>query len=329
MSIAPFSFACVASALLAVWAPASFAGGACPEEPVLENWTGGGTVLCPCFVVGEEAGVVLEAPAAHYPIEITKIRIGWGSVFGGSPQVLEQSLNIYPSGLPNPGARQFSLPGPVLTDGFINEFDISVVPGNKIINSGPFSISLEFANASPLLGPSVVHDGNGCQGSKNTVKAIPGGWSDACVLGVSGDWVMSVVYRRVNCNCTTTATWANYGLGHPGTFGFPLLSSTANPVLGSPINLFLSNSLGAQTPALLFLGLAPASVPGSWGSDLLLVPTLTLGLSLPQPGLLIPLTIPVNPNLCGVSIYLQALERDAGASRSVSATAGLELLLGI
>ena len=39
-----------------------------------------------------------------------------------------------------------------------------------------------------------------CQPGKNVVKAIPGGWSDACALGLSGDWVMHVVYRSANCD---------------------------------------------------------------------------------------------------------------------------------
>ena len=42
-------------------ASAQTAGPPCPEEPALQNWTGGGTVTCPCFVAGEEAGAVLNA----------------------------------------------------------------------------------------------------------------------------------------------------------------------------------------------------------------------------------------------------------------------------
>lgn len=167
---------------------------------ILQNYTGAGTVACPCFIVGEEAGVVLNVPAADYPIEILKIAIGWGSQFGGNPQQLEQAIHLYPAGLPNPGAPQFSLVGPQLTDGVINVFDISLIPGNKIINAGPFSITLEFLNqnAGNFFASSVVHDGNGCQGGLNLVKAIPGGWSDACVLGVTGDWVMYVEYRSTS-----------------------------------------------------------------------------------------------------------------------------------
>lgn len=163
----------------------------------VQNFTGAGTVACPCFIVGEQAGVVLNVPASDYPIEILKIAIGWGSQFGGNPAQLEQAIHLYAGGLPNPGAPQFSLVGPQLVDGVINVFDISAIPGNKIINAGPFSISLEFfnQNAGNIFAPSVVHDGNGCQPGRNLVLAIPGGWADACVLGVTGDWVMYVEYR--------------------------------------------------------------------------------------------------------------------------------------
>ena len=34
---------------------------------------------------------------------------------------------------------------------------------------------------------------------KNVVFAIPGGWYNSCVLGVTGDWVVYVVYRQANC----------------------------------------------------------------------------------------------------------------------------------
>jgi hypothetical protein len=39
-------------------------------------------------------------------------------------------------------------------------------------------------------------------------------------------------------------------------------------------------------------------------------------------------TIPVDGQLCGVSIYLQALELDPGAAKNLSFTPGLELAIG-
>ena len=173
----------------------------CPEEDPLQNYTGGGTVVCPCFVAGEEAGAVLQAPAEHYPIEILRVGIGWGSLYGGTGQTLEQAIHIYPAGLPNPGTAIASLEGPVLNDGFINEFDLEPLPGEITIDSGPFTVTLEFLtdNAGDTFAPSMVHDGNGCQAGKNVVYAIPGGWFSACALGVTGDWIVYAIYRQVNC----------------------------------------------------------------------------------------------------------------------------------
>ena len=175
--------------------------GSCPEEPTLKNYTGGGTVVCPCFVTGEEAGAVLQAPAEHYPIEILRVGIGWGSVYGGNPQSLEEAIHIYEGGLPNPGTPIFTLEGPVLIDGFVNQFNLEPLPGEIIIDSGPFTVTLEFqnSNAGNPYASSMVHDGNGCQSGKNVVYAIPGGWKNACALGVTGDWVVEAIYRRVNC----------------------------------------------------------------------------------------------------------------------------------
>jgi len=191
------------AALLAALAlsPASLHAQVCPDEPPVLNHQGAGATVCPCFAVGEEFGAVFTAPAAHYPIEILRVGFGWGSQFGGAPQTLEQAVNIRAGGLPTPGAILASLPGPVLTDGFVNEFDFEPLPGEIIVASGPFTVTLEIgtANAGMIFSPSAVHDGNGCTPGRNVVFAIPGGWTDGCALFISGDWVVQVVYRQTNC----------------------------------------------------------------------------------------------------------------------------------
>ena len=163
------------------------------DTPVSVPPEGHGLVAGP----GEQAGAVFDLPAAEFPIEILRVGIGWGSQFGGTPQSLEQAIHIYAAGLPDPGAPIFTLPGPQLTDGVINQFDLAPIPGEIIINSGPFSVTLEFlnSNSGDIFAPSVVHDGNGCQAGKNVVFAIPGGWSDACLLGVTGDLEHDVADR--------------------------------------------------------------------------------------------------------------------------------------
>jgi hypothetical protein len=169
----------------------------CTEQQ-FQNFTGGGQIACPCFAPNEQAGSVFTLPANQYPIQILKVGVGWGSAFGGTGQSIEEALHVYAGGLPNPGTPIFSLIGPVLNDGFINEFNLT--PGNITIASGPFTVALELLNnsASDIFAPTLVHDGNGCQAGKNVVYQVPGGWTSACALGVSGDWVFYVKYRSLN-----------------------------------------------------------------------------------------------------------------------------------
>ena len=192
----PLAFGCaiVVGLCGAAWAD-------CPEEPPLQNYTGSGTTVCPCFAVGEEAGAVLTAPVEHYPIEILRVGIGWGSYYGGTGQSLEAAVHIYDAGFPNPGTPIFTLPGPALNDGYINVFDLEPLPGEIVIDSGSFTVTLEFLNENQYdpYAPSMVHDGNGCQAGKNVVYAVPGIWYDACALGVTGDWIVFAVYRQVEC----------------------------------------------------------------------------------------------------------------------------------
>ncbi|TDI46382.1 MAG: hypothetical protein E2P01_09160 [Acidobacteria bacterium] len=119
-----------------------------------------------------QAGAIFDVPASHYPIEILKVGIGYGSLFGGSPQVLEQAIHIYGAGLPNPGAPIFTLDGPQLTDGVINEFNLEPILGEIIIDSGPFSVTLQFLedNVGNEFHPTAIHDGNGCQPGKNLIQ---------------------------------------------------------------------------------------------------------------------------------------------------------------
>lgn len=173
------------------------------DESQLANYTGDNQFTCVCFVPGEEAGSVFNLPAGDFPIEILRVGIVWGSLSGGQPDSLEQSIHIYGAGLPDPGAPLFSLDAPVLTDGAINEFNLEPLPGKIIINSGPFTVTLEFANSNEgnFFAPSVVTDGNGCQSGKNVLFEQPGVWVDPCLpaTGLTGDWLFYVVYRPESC----------------------------------------------------------------------------------------------------------------------------------
>lgn len=178
------------------WAPAQN----CPTEPVSQNYVGSGRVTCPCFITDEEAGAVFPVPAEHFPIEVLRLGVGWGSAFGGNPPMVEQALNFYNGQLPDPGPPVYSVAGPQLADGVINEFDLETAD-DIFIDAPPVAATLKFQNSNAFIqyAPSVVHDGNGCTSGMNLIKAIPGGWTDACLVGLTGDWVFYLTYRQVNC----------------------------------------------------------------------------------------------------------------------------------
>jgi hypothetical protein len=119
-----------------------------------------------------------------------------------------------------------------------------------------------------------------------------------------------------------------YGLGWPGTNGIPTLTAMSNPVIGSPMTVQIANSAGSNTTAFLVLGLASADLPTVFGGRFLVQPFSILSLGLPAAGLSVASTIPDDPALCGLAVFLQVLELDSGATKGVSFTPGLRLNLG-
>ena len=167
----------------------------CPAKPPLALYTPGPNTPCNCFIPGEEVGVTFTPAAADYPLEVLSVSFYWRSVLGGAPAIQEQGVHLYNAGLPNPGPRIATIPAPILIDGVLNNHPF---PGPVPVAGGPITATLEFINqtsAGAPVAPDVVWDSDGCQPGINLVKTIPGGWSDACALGVTGDWVVELVYR--------------------------------------------------------------------------------------------------------------------------------------
>jgi glucose/arabinose dehydrogenase len=127
---------------------------------------------------------------------------------------------------------------------------------------------------------------------------------------------------------TPIASWANYGTGWPGTNGTPDLTLSNDPELCFNIQLVIGNSLGAPTTALLPLGSASGSFPTPYDGTLLVTPAEFLVLPLPTGTATIPVVVPCDPALSGRAFYMQSLEIDAGASKGVSFSAGLQMVLG-
>jgi hypothetical protein len=129
-------------------------------------------------------------------------------------------------------------------------------------------------------------------------------------------------------NVCGTASWTNYGSGWPGTNGIPAFTSSANPVLCQVIHLSLENSSPALTPAVVFMGWNEASLKTDWDGTLLVLPILATPILLPPQGMVFTIHVPCDGSFCGLPAYLQVLEIDSGASKGVSFTPGLKLLLG-
>ncbi|MFG0317783.1 MAG: hypothetical protein ACF8XB_10955, partial [Planctomycetota bacterium JB042] len=144
---------------------------------------------------------------------------------------------------------------------------------------------------------------------------------------VAGDTngVHDVFVREI---CAPAAS-TTYGSGFPGTGGaVPTLVLSAPPVLGTTASLLLSNSAGVSTPAVLMVGFQPASLPTSAFGTLLVDPAFAFPDVVPPGGAAYAVAIPDDPTLCGVPLYWQAIEQDAGALAGLSFTAGLEVELG-
>jgi hypothetical protein len=125
-----------------------------------------------------------------------------------------------------------------------------------------------------------------------------------------------------------TGSWSNYGAGWPGTNGVPAFTAGGAPALCTKLVLNLANSAGSSTAALLLMGSTIDDEATPYGGHRLVVPATLVSLVLPGSGLILSADVPCDDSLCGVRIWLQALESDPGASHGVSFTPGLMLALG-
>ena len=94
------------------------------------------------------------------------------------------------------------------------------------------------------------------------------------------------------------------------------------------MSISIANSIGSWTPAVLAVGPTRASIPTRAGGTLLVDAPTWFVEAIPPLGLTLPFTTPFDIALCGVSVDLQCLELDAGATDGISFTPGLEWTFG-
>jgi hypothetical protein len=153
---------------------------------------------------------------------------------------------------------------------------------------------------------------------------------------VAGDPKKTSYNSRTGWNLVGRATiwfgcpawWNNYGAGWPGKNGIPQFVSLDDPEPGFLVTMQLDNSLGAATPGVLFIGLADANLPSGKDGTILVSPLVLLPLSIPAGGATLTGTVPPDPSLYFLDIYLQAIELDPFASKGLSFTPGLLLHCG-
>ena len=80
---------------------------------------GAGTIQAG-FVAGEGAASWLTSPCDG---NVVAVQLYWTSLFGGAPFSLQEAITIHRAGTyPTPGVVAEQILGPVLNDGFLNEF---------------------------------------------------------------------------------------------------------------------------------------------------------------------------------------------------------------
>ncbi|MBL8901054.1 MAG: hypothetical protein JNM84_25720 [Planctomycetes bacterium] len=136
-----------------------------------------------------------------------------------------------------------------------------------------------------------------------------------------------VTYRAFTQRCEASSTV--YGSGYAGTLGIPTLTTSARPILGTSVDLLVSNAAGVPVPGLLLIGVERLVIPSGFGGDLQTLPWITSSFALPVSGAAVPFYVPLDPLLCGAVLYLQALHLDGGATYGIAFTPGLELAGGL
>ena len=192
----------VAFSIVAVFCSA----GAQASEIILQNDSipspGSGAPLL-AFLQGEIVASWFTTPVAG---DIVGVQVLWNSNLGPNPPSQEMAITVYAAGpFPTPGAPLAVVTAPVLTDGSINEFRFLDPPADTtalqvaVSANQTFAVGLEFLNQSSgnPFASGVEIDLDGCQAGLNSVFVLPGGWNDACLLGVTGDFGIRAIINPI------------------------------------------------------------------------------------------------------------------------------------
>lgn len=198
------------------------------------------------FVAGEKAASWLTSPCTG---NIVAVQVFWRSLFGGSPFVIGDAIDIHRAGtFPVPGDLALSVLGPMMTDGVVNEFryldENNTIPLSvPVAQDETFVVAYTFSEDPPGSGPSVVNDTDGNQPNRNAIYAWLGGgtfvWFNSQTLGVNGDWVIRAVVdcqaaaAQADVSAALTASVPAYTPGAPLTYTITI--ANAGPSAASTV----------------------------------------------------------------------------------------------
>jgi len=243
------------------------AAGAGGQEVTVQNDTVtdfGNATIQAGFVADESAAAWLTSPCAG---DILRVQILWLSVTGGAPDTLGDSIRVFGAGaFPVPGAELSSLIGPILADGYFNEFTLDApVPVDQ---GETFVVSFRFYESPPPQGPSVVTDTDGCQAGKNGIYAMPpGSWYNACALGVTGDFAIRAVVQcsspvQYSLTVSTVGTGSGNVTSTPGGIDCGSTGSDCQQAFNSGTQVELLPTPDAGSVSAGFRGTGPACSNG-------------------------------------------------------------------
>jgi len=288
--------------------------------------SGGGSIACQAgFAPNEVGAAVFTVDPADGKVLVLEAQY-WvcdGSGLGFA-QARPMRVEIYGAGGPNPGAPLYTSPTLLGSPGFLNLWPVE--DQNLSFDSGQFTVGVRLLNGSLFQNFSTLAtDSDGCQSGKSLIFAVPGGWTDACSLGVSGDMF---VRARVLTEGPT-----EYGAGTAGTGGLvPDIDSNGAWMIGSGSFELTCSDAAAGAPGFLGYSSASASL-GLFGGTVLINPAAPGANFLPVTAdgagnAVVPAAIPGgNPALIGAHLYFQYGFLDAGAAGTVSMSEGLDVKL--
>jgi hypothetical protein len=142
-------------------------------------------------------------------------------------------------------------------------------------------------------------------------------------IDADGD-VIGAVQLLLGC----PASRAPYGADNGGELGAPTLALDRAPALGAAVKLAIDAQATADRMGVLVLGDRPQDVAFGRGARLLVTPQSVEWITVPAEGLEIADTLPDDPALAFSRWYAQVLLLDAAATGGISATRGLEMVIG-